>query len=493
MRKSFVMLLIATLATSSLTGCSLFEKTTAEGLVAEGLNTLYNAESMEMNMSMDIAVTAEIEDGFTMDMGVEIAGDVESEGEISHAEMDMGITAMGMNFEESVETWSKVDDDETVTYTKTGEDGNWIIETADGVDTEGKDVEVTEEDVLKIFSNLELQEREKGDDYVVTASLSLDELVELTEDVADNADDIFELFEELGMDSDIDMDFDIEMVFDAEDKQITNLVFDISGDSLSDEEMEITKFEMAFKFKSFNKELDLSIPKKVKEEAVEEYEDFGGLDFGFGTEDLGDIEVDPEVDVEVEVKPEVEVEVEPEIEPETGSVLSGNWIDYDDIHFYVNGTKFTLGESTLQDMIDAGVPFEEEDLENANNNVKANYETDTFNIVIGEYWSANACFGNFTESGKAAKDCVICYLSFYTRDDEKQNIVTFDFPDDLTETELLTNAGEPTDLREYSDDPKYVSKYYEYQKESENYYSSYGYEFYFMNGVLKDITLDYVP
>lgn len=49
--------------------------------------------------------------------------------------------------------------------------------------------------------------------------------------------------------------------------------------------------------------------------------------------------------------------------------LSEEYADLDNRSFVYNGTKFTLGESTLKDLIDAGIPFGENDLNNSGNNV----------------------------------------------------------------------------------------------------------------------------
>ena len=81
------------------------------------------------------------------------------------------------------------------------------------------------------------------------------------------------------------------------------------------------------------------------------------------------------------------------------------YVNFDEMNFYVNGQKFTLGKTTLQQMIDAGVPFDPEDLQNAGNNVKSNSESDCFKIMIGDYYYARVYFMNDTEDGKAAKDC----------------------------------------------------------------------------------------
>ena len=65
--------------------------------------------------------------------------------------------------------------------------------------------------------------------------------------------------------------------------------------------------------------------------------------------------------------------------------VEGGIIRFDDMCFFVNGKKFVLGKSTLQDMIDAGVPFDEDDLGDANNNLKSNYQSSSFDIRLAQY------------------------------------------------------------------------------------------------------------
>ena len=44
--------------------------------------------------------------------------------------------------------------------------------------------------------------------------------------------------------------------------------------------------------------------------------------------------------------------------------LSEKYVDMDNRSFVYNGKKFTLGESTLKDLVDGGIPFNENDLNN---------------------------------------------------------------------------------------------------------------------------------
>ena len=168
------------------------------------------------------------------------------------------------------------------------------------------------------------------------------------------------------------------------------------------------------------------------------------------------------------------------------------YVNFDEMNFYVNGKKFTLGKTTLQEMIDAGVPFDSEDLQNANNNVKSNSESDCFKIMIGDYYYARVYFMNDTEDGKAAKDCFAHEISF--RYEDPQDVVTFDFPFDITMDSLKANSGEPNeDPFHYDGDGDYYSDTLKYTKESERYYNDSVYEFDFVRGEFDSIRMTYIP
>ena len=168
------------------------------------------------------------------------------------------------------------------------------------------------------------------------------------------------------------------------------------------------------------------------------------------------------------------------------------YVNFDEMNFYVNGQKFTLGKTTLQEMIDAGVPFDPEDLQNAGNNVKSNSESDCFKIMIGDYYYARVYFMNDTEDGKAAKDCFAHEISF--RYEDPQDVVTFDFPFDITMDSLKANSGEPSeDPFHYDGDGDYYSDTLKYTKESERYFNDSVYEFDFVRGEFDSIRMTYIP
>lgn len=175
----------------------------------------------------------------------------------------------------------------------------------------------------------------------------------------------------------------------------------------------------------------------------------------------------------------------------SANFASTKYADLDNRQFSVNGKVYTLGKTTLQDMINDGVPFNEDDIANASNNVNGNTQTD-FDINLDEYWSATVYVGNYTDENKVAKDCVVTEISYHNSDDKTQNILGFNFPLTLTEEELKNNSGEPTENRTYSSEG-YTTNTYEYKTESTRYYGNSGYTFEFTNGQLERVSIEYMP
>ena len=88
-------------------------------------------------------------------------------------------------------------------------------------------------------------------------------------------------------------------------------------------------------------------------------------------EDTGDTESDDSYADETDYSDDSEESTEftmPVYEDFTlASGLSENYADLDNRSFVYNGKKFTLGESTLKDLIDGGIPFEQNSLNNSGN------------------------------------------------------------------------------------------------------------------------------
>lgn len=179
-------------------------------------------------------------------------------------------------------------------------------------------------------------------------------------------------------------------------------------------------------------------------------------------------------------------------------------IDLDNRAFVYNGKKFTLGKSTLKDLIDDGIPFEENSVNNSGNNVNKNYETDRYTARINDYVTMQFMFGNFTDSEQKAEDCVLTYIRYshlyvphpdyeasmnaeiseMMLDGAKQ--VNFSFPTTITNDQLLEKCDKNAE-----EDGKVVK----YTVDSEVYMGSNGYTFEFddTTGQLKEVRISWLP
>ncbi len=198
----------------------------------------------------------------------------------------------------------------------------------------------------------------------------------------------------------------------------------------------------------------------------------------------------PEPTEEPTPEPTEEPTPEPTKEPEPASDVV--YVNFENMHFYINGIEFVLGKTTLQDMIDAGVPFRADDLENAENNLPKNYQSQGFRIELGEYYSAQVYVFNDTDAGKKMSECYVNEIYLPINLNIEQDILRFDFPLDMTMEQLIANSGEPDENRHYGDESWY-SDTLTYKHASEKYLLGSKFNFEYQNGVLKYITITYIP
>lgn len=105
---------------------------------------------------------------------------------------------------------------------------------------------------------------------------------------------------------------------------------------------------------------------------------------GCGTSNDTDTVIE-DTNTDVEIEQEIEG-VEEEVSS-TGDVIAGEYVNIDKMQFSVNGNVYTLGETVLQTLIDDGVPFDDRDIANVNNNISANNQSQGFRIELGDYWT----------------------------------------------------------------------------------------------------------
>lgn len=192
-----------------------------------------------------------------------------------------------------------------------------------------------------------------------------------------------------------------------------------------------------------------------------------------------------------------------EFKPAEG--LSTTYADLDNRAFAYDGKVYKMGEATLQDLIDAGLPFSESELKNADNNVNANYETTRYTVELTDLSTMQFVFVNTSKDSCKERDAVLQTVRWYSlyipHDDYEASLnesivksinetaekLSFSFPLNLDKNELIKNSGEPTKQDEYGN----VS----YTKDSEVYYGSSGYNFSFDKDTnqLKDVSISWLP
>ncbi|MBD5550959.1 MAG: hypothetical protein HDQ96_07265 [Lachnospiraceae bacterium] len=185
--------------------------------------------------------------------------------------------------------------------------------------------------------------------------------------------------------------------------------------------------------------------------------------------------------------------------------LSDKYVDFENRSFAYNGKVFKLGESTLKDLIDGGIPFNESDLNNKGNNINSNYESSRYTVEINDHVSMQFKFVNITDDTLTEEECLLSYVRFYYHfvpqpdyDAEMNaritenildaaNTVCFSFPATLTKEQLLENSSEGAEQDEYNN--------VVYNIDSEIYLlgSSYHFKFNKTTNQLTDMSMDWLP
>ena len=170
-----------------------------------------------------------------------------------------------------------------------------------------------------------------------------------------------------------------------------------------------------------------------------------------------------EVSAVTEVSGDDEKKDEKTEESKSAEGFSSVYADLDNRAFGYNGKVLKLGESTFQDLVDAGVPFSEEDLLDADNNVNSGKTSGyyTFHVDDSKYSNLQLVFVNDTDTNIKLKECKLEMARWWamiprpTYDEERNaelkadleaaaKHVSFAFPLTLTKSELIANSGEPT-------------------------------------------------
>lgn len=270
MKKKVAGVLMSICMMASLAGCSspIREKVTAQGLIE---NAFKDEETYDIAMSL--AIDAQIDlseqgmDG-AMEFSAGIDADIKSNADYAYMDGKANIKIFGMP--QSINMESYYDIKEGLVYNYDEEEDLWTVSESDGDDG------ILQFDG-EIFKDAVLTEHKRGEDYIVTAEVSPDDLGNIMKEMEDAYD--------MGDASDLSMD--VTMVFDEKTKQIKSMNADIDG--IESDGMEINEFSLSFTFNQIGGEIDVSIPKKVEKAAVWEDE---AEESKKDEEDMGNIEED---------------------------------------------------------------------------------------------------------------------------------------------------------------------------------------------------------
>lgn len=207
----------------------------------------------------------------------------------------------------------------------------------------------------------------------------------------------------------------------------------------------------------------------------------------------------PTTETTIETTTEASTETTP-VDPAASSTttpsVTGNsaWVDFNDMHFYIYGNKVTLGQTTLQEIIDMNVTFEDGDVTELGNKLEPNSESRSLKIVLGDYYDVLIYVMNDTDTEKPMTECFISEVYLPYKADREQDVVSFDFSLTMTKEELVANAGETEYYSHYqADDSDFCMDTYDYKLEAERYYGYKTFSFEFTRDVLSLVYIRYVP
>lgn len=174
----------------------------------------------------------------------------------------------------------------------------------------------------------------------------------------------------------------------------------------------------------------------------------------------------------------------------TAAFPGNQWVSLEQSpQFSINNKVYTLGKTTLQEMLDDGVPFLDNSVSNKSEMVKAGSESSAiFSVDLGIYKAADVSFINTSDTPQKITDCKLYSITFTVVPDKQQKVMQFSFPLSMTEDELKQNAGKPTDFEigASGDDAEHLLKY---KKKTEKHAAEIGYAFTFENQKLSTFTI----
>lgn len=285
-KRGFVSVVLATIMiVGGLTGCGA-EKVTAESLVSnafgtEEITSLDADVVLDLDMDADMSSLLDSDSDSTMNFAINLDCNVQSTKDVAHTKGKATVSFFGTKTKVTVENYSDIENE--VAYNYDEDSDSW---TKSDLDSSSFDFSAVSNKLdTSLFDNLTLAEtKSKDEDYTVTGTIAYKKLEDLLGDELESLSDTVDT-EDLDLDK---LSFDVTMTFDRSSKLMKTMSYTVDTKAFESDDYTINKFEISITLNSLNKNNDLSIPKDVTKNAVEEDSSFGGfeenLDSSFGVD-----------------------------------------------------------------------------------------------------------------------------------------------------------------------------------------------------------------
>lgn len=430
-RKWTYVVLVLVMVFTSLTGCS--EKVTAESLID---NAFKDVENMELEMSMELEMEVSASD-MTVDVALDMVGDIETSKKASHVDMDVTMNLMGMEMSESTETYAIVDGDTLITYTYDADYDQWYYVESEYQD---KSAELSSD----LFENLEMEETDDG--YKVTGVVK--DINELMTGMSGDATT------EAVVDALKDIDVVATLIFN-EDKAIEEMIilFEVDEEDVIDidgmGQAKISNMELAVEFKNLTGD-EVELPVEVEENAISEDEYLGvGDDY-----DEDDVDETESVETGYEMVP-------------MGGIAGTNPPSIDKIYFSFKDADYTLDTLTIEALKEIGYKVEDDRYVDG-----SEYSVEPGDYIDVDLSDDNICYVTiyYRNHSEEAMDVLACdVVGFYVNQSYEMqwesgahcNFSILGIPAGTSEKDVENLLGTPDDYYVFEDT---ISYYYYFDK-----------------------------
>lgn len=278
-KKGLISVALATvMIVGGLTGCEVKkeEKVTAESLVSNafGIEEITSLDAdviLDVDLDADMSSLLDSDSDSTMNFAINLDCNVQSTKDVAHTKGNATVSLLGTKTKVKVENYSDIKNE--IAYNYDEDSDSW---TKSDLDSSSFDFSVVDNKFdTDLFDNLTLAKIEsKDEDYTVKGTISYKKLEDLFGDELDNLSDTVDT-------DDLDLDklsFNVIMTFDRNSKLMKTMSYSVDAKAFNSDNYTINKFEISITLNSINKTDDLSIPKDVTKNAVEEDSSFGGFD-----------------------------------------------------------------------------------------------------------------------------------------------------------------------------------------------------------------------